>query len=76
VYVSKGEVQSASFIEVTRGVLLFVKETHSIKSFATKLINFSVGERDYRAQEVCYLLTGAFLTHCSCIFINVDCRLE
>jgi ATP-dependent DNA helicase PIF1 len=76
VYVSKGEVQSASFKEVARGVLLFVKETHSMKSFATKLMNSLVGERDYSAQEVCHLLIGAPLTHCSRILVNVDCRPE
>jgi ATP-dependent DNA helicase PIF1 len=76
VYVSKGEVQSAPFKDIARGILPFVKEAHSMKSFATKLMNSLVGERDYSAQEVCHLLMGAPLTHCSRIFVNVDCRPE
>jgi hypothetical protein len=47
-----------------------------MKSFATKLMNSLVGKRDYSAQEVCYLLMGAPLTHCSRIFVNVDYCLE
>jgi hypothetical protein len=76
VYVSKGEVQSAPFKNIARGILPFIKKAHSIKSFATKLINSLVGKQDYSAQEVCYLLIGAPLIHCSRIFVNVDCCLE
>jgi ATP-dependent DNA helicase PIF1 len=76
VYVGKGEVQSASFKDVARGVLPFVKDTNSMTSFATKLMNSLVGERDYSAQEVCHLLMGSPLTHCSRTFVSVDCRPE
>jgi ATP-dependent DNA helicase PIF1 len=76
VYVGKGEVQSASFKDVARGVLPFVKETNLMTSFATKLMNSLIGERDYSAQEVCHTLMGYPLTHCSRVFVNIDCCPE
>ena len=45
-------------------------------SFATKLINRLIGERDWSAQEVCHLLLEIPLTRSSRQVITFDCRPE
>jgi hypothetical protein len=40
-------VQSASFKDVVREVLPFIKETNLITLFTTKLINLLISKRDY-----------------------------
>ncbi|KAF1954469.1 hypothetical protein CC80DRAFT_567735 [Byssothecium circinans] len=44
--------------------------------FVAKLINKLVGQRDYSAQEVCYILFNLPLTDCSRTILNVNLCCE
>ena len=74
VYASKGETQSLTFKEMAAQVLPHIKPGNPMLSFVTKLINKSLGSRDYSAQEVMHQLFHLPLTHCSRSVIMVDCR--
>jgi ATP-dependent DNA helicase PIF1 len=76
VYAAKGETQSQSYKEIALQVLPYVKPNRSLLSFASRIINKLIGERDYSAQEVMHTLFGLPLVHCSRTVLNVDCRPE
>jgi ATP-dependent DNA helicase PIF1 len=76
VYASKGETQNASYKELALQVLPRVNSNNPMLSFASKLMNKLIGERDYSAQEVLHTLFGLPLRHSTRTVIKVDCQPE
>lgn len=74
-YAAKGKPISARYDEVLRTILQReVAENDLEKKAVRKLLVSSVGERDYSAQEVCHILIGWDLYHCSRQFVSVTVR--
>ena len=76
VYASKGEVQTESYRDLAQQVLPNINSNNPMFSFASRLMNKLVGERNYSAQEVTHTLFGYPLVNSSRTTINVDCRPE
>ncbi|OAQ58434.1 ATP-dependent DNA helicase PIF1 [Pochonia chlamydosporia 170] len=55
-YVSKPEIKSASYQELQDQILPYVSDHRPITSFAARLLNKLVGERDWSAQEISHIL--------------------
>ena len=55
-YVSKPEKSSASYTELQAQILPCVNDRAPLLSFVSKMLNKLIGERDWLAQEVSYIL--------------------
>ncbi|KAK8912380.1 ATP-dependent DNA helicase pfh1 [Metarhizium anisopliae] len=55
-YVSKPEIRSASYQELQEQILPYVSDRRPIASFAARLLNKLIGERDWSAQEISHIL--------------------
>lgn len=75
-YCSKEETQSASYRDIARSLAPYVSDTQPALSFATKIINRFIGERDWSAQEVSHILFGVPLHSGSRQVLHFDCRPE
>jgi hypothetical protein len=73
-YAAKPEKQSSSYKELAAKVLPFVNANRPFESFVSKVMNTLVGDRDWSAQEVCYLLLDLPLKHNTRRVINVNLR--
>lgn len=73
-YVSKPEIRSVSFKELQTQILPHVKDRSSILSYASKLLNRLVAERDYSAQEVAHGLLSLPFSDSSRQYVWLDCR--
>ncbi|KAF6834321.1 mitochondrial dna helicase [Colletotrichum plurivorum] len=73
-YCSKAEVKTQTYKELARSIVLKVKANQPAVSFAAKLRNKIIAERDWGAQEVCHILLSEPLAECSRTVVSVDCR--
>jgi ATP-dependent DNA helicase PIF1 len=55
-YVSKPEKSSASYAELQAQILPCINDRAPLLSFVSKMLNKLIGERDWSAQEVSYIL--------------------
>jgi ATP-dependent DNA helicase PIF1 len=74
-YVFKPEKSSLSYTELQAQVLPHVNNQAPALSFALKILNKLIGERDWFAQEVSHFLLSLPAQECSCCVITLDCRL-
>jgi ATP-dependent DNA helicase PIF1 len=75
-YVSKPEKSSASYTEIQVQILLYVNSQAPLLSFVSKMLNKLIGERDWSAQEVSYLLLQLPVQDLLRSTVNLDCRPE
>jgi ATP-dependent DNA helicase PIF1 len=75
-YCSKAEHASVAYKDLQTLVLRHVNDRHPVLSFASKMLNKLVGERDWSAQEVSHILLGIPLQQASRQVVNLDCRPE
>src|ERR1700722_9574191 len=75
-YVSKPEKSSASYTELQAQVLPYINDQAPLLSFVSKMLNKLIGERDWSAQEVSYILLQLPVQKSSWMLVNLDCRLE
>jgi hypothetical protein len=75
-YVSKAEKASTSYIELQAQILPYINSRSPLLSFASKLLNKLIAERDWSGQEVSHILLGLPLQEGSRSVINLDCRPE
>ncbi|KAF6820018.1 hypothetical protein CSOJ01_01086 [Colletotrichum sojae] len=73
-YCSKAEVKTQTYKELARSIVPKVKANQPAVSFAAKLMNKIIAERDWGAQEVCHILLSEPLAECSRTVVSVDCR--
>ena len=73
-YCSKTETPTSTYADIARSILPHVSDSNPMLSFASKMMNKLIGERDYSAQEVCHLLMKLPLCEDSRVVLNVDCR--
>jgi ATP-dependent DNA helicase PIF1 len=55
-YVSKPEKSLASYIELQAQILPYINNWTPLLSFVSKMLNKLIGERNWLAQEVSYIL--------------------
>jgi hypothetical protein len=55
-YVSKPEKSSVSYTKLQAQVLPYINNRVPLLSFVSKILNKLIRERDWSAQEVCYIL--------------------
>ena len=55
-YVSKPEKSLASYTELQAQILLCINDWAPLLSFVSKMLNKLIGERNWSAQEVSYIL--------------------
>jgi hypothetical protein len=55
-YCSKAETKSKSYKDLAREILPRLANRNPMVSFAAKLMNKLISERDWSAQEICHLL--------------------
>ena len=75
-YVSKTEKSSTSYMQLKEQILPYTNTRLPLLSFASKLLNKLVSERDYSAQEVSHFLLGLPVSHYSRQVVTIDCRPE
>ena len=75
-YVSKPEKSSASYTELQAQVLPYINDQAPLLSFVSKMLNKLIGERDWLAQEVSYILLQLLVQKSSWMLVSLDCRLE
>ena len=75
-YVSKPEKSSVSYTELQSQVLPFVNDRAPLLSFISKMLNRLIGERDWSAQEVSYILLQLPVQESSRQVVNLDYRPE
>ena len=73
-YYSKAEKKSQSYIDLARLTLPGVSHRQPLISFASKIMNKLISERDYSAQEIAHLLLNIPLQEGTRVVIPVDCR--
>ncbi|CAG8983615.1 hypothetical protein HYALB_00004637 [Hymenoscyphus albidus] len=73
-YVSKPEKSSVSYVELQAQVLPYVHDRVPLLSFASKILNKLIGERDWSAQEVCHILLQVPVQDSSRMLVSLDCR--
>ena len=71
---SKPEKSSVSYVELQAQVLPYVNDRVPLLSFASKILNKLIGERDWSAQEVCHILLQLPVQDSSRIVASLDCR--
>ncbi|MGH7240097.1 MAG: hypothetical protein ACREHG_08535, partial [Candidatus Saccharimonadales bacterium] len=75
-YVSKPEKSSISYTELQAQVLPHVSSRAPLLSFASKMLNKLIAERDWSAQEVSHFLLNIPAQESSRQVITLDCRPE
>ena len=75
-YVSKPEKSSLSYTELQAKVLPYINDRAPLLSFASKILNKLVGERDWSAQEVSHILLQLPVQGSSRGDLSLDCRPE
>jgi hypothetical protein len=75
-YVSKPEKSSVSYTELQAQVLPYVNDRVPLLSFASKILNKLIGERDWSAQEVSHILLQLPVQMSSRQLVSLDCRPE
>jgi ATP-dependent DNA helicase PIF1 len=55
-YVSKPKKSSTSYTELQAQIILYINDQAPLLSFVSKMLNKLIGERDWLAQEVSYIL--------------------
>jgi ATP-dependent DNA helicase PIF1 len=73
-YVSKTEVKTQSFQDIAKEILPKVTSRRPLVSFAAKIMNKALAERDWSAMEVSHLLLNLPLQEGSRTVRPVDCR--
>jgi ATP-dependent DNA helicase PIF1 len=73
-YVSKPEKSSLSYTELQSQVLPYINDRAPLLSFVSKMLNKLIGERDWSAQEVSYLLLRIPVQDSSWGVVSLDCR--
>ncbi len=71
---SKPEKSSVSYRELQAQVLPYVNDRVPLLSFASKILNKLIGERDWSAQEVCHILLQLPVQDSSRMVVSLDCR--
>lgn len=71
---SKPERSSVSYVELQAQVLPYVNDRVPLLSFASKILNKLIGERDWSAQEVCHILLQVPVQDSSRMLVSLDCR--
>ncbi|XP_073287600.1 uncharacterized protein [Primulina huaijiensis] len=75
-YCSKDEPNTATYNDITRSLLPYLSHRQPDLSYASKLMNRLIGERDWSAQEVSHVLFGLPLHRGSRQSVTLDCRKE
>jgi hypothetical protein len=75
-YAAKGEKQSLSYKQLMKALVLNLDESAPVQSMVAKTMMRLVGERDWLAGEVAYLLLMLNLSLSSRDIVHVDCRSE
>jgi ATP-dependent DNA helicase PIF1 len=75
-YVSKPEKSSVSYVELQKQILPYTNHRSPLLSFASKLLNKLIAERDWSAQEVSHILLGLTVQESSRMVVSLDCRPE
>jgi hypothetical protein len=73
-YCTKAETKTDAYKNLGLEVVPKVSASRPLTSFAAKIMNRLIGERDWSAQEVCHILLRIPLYECSRVVQNVDCR--
>jgi ATP-dependent DNA helicase PIF1 len=75
-YVSKPEKSSASYTELQAQILPCIHDQASLLSFVSKMLNKLIGECDWSAQEVSYILLQLPVQKSSQMLVTLDCCPE
>ena len=75
-YCSKPEKESKFYNDLTKEVIKHVSSRTPLLPFTAKLLNKSVGGRDWAAQEVSHILLNLPLVSSSLDVVTLDCRPE
>lgn len=75
-YISKKETISKTYETLLQSLNNIIDDPIQLKPLLGKLFIQSQGDRDISAQEVCHLLMGWPLVHCSRVFININLYSE
>ena len=75
-YVSKPETKSRSYADLQAVILPYTNERAPLLSFASKMLNKLIGERDWSAQEVSHILLQLPVQESSRSIVSLDCRPE
>ena len=75
-YVSKAEKASVSYTELQGQILPYANARAPLLSFASRLFNKLIGERDWSAQEVSHVLLGVPYQEGTRQVVALDCRPE
>jgi ATP-dependent DNA helicase PIF1 len=73
-YVSKPEKSSTLYTELQAQVLPYINDRALLLSFVSKILNKLIGERDWSAQEVLYILLQLPVQKSSWMLVGLDCR--
>jgi hypothetical protein len=73
-YAAKYKKKSTSYIQMATNILPYMNENQPFQSLITKLMNKLISERDYSAQEVCYILLNLPLYYSSRDIITINLR--
>ena len=73
-YVSKPETKSMAYTELQALVLPHVNHYSPLMSFASRMLNKLIAERDWSAQEVSHILLDLPLQEASRVLTYLDCR--
>ncbi|KAJ6437024.1 hypothetical protein O9K51_10321 [Purpureocillium lavendulum] len=73
-YCSKMEKQTESYASLGRQILPYVSHQIPLLSFASRLMNKLLAERDFSGQEICHVLLNCELQDGTRVVRAVDCR--
>ncbi|KJZ70268.1 hypothetical protein HIM_10349 [Hirsutella minnesotensis 3608] len=73
-YCSKMEKQTESYASLGRQILPYVSHQNPLLSFASRLMNKLLAERDFSGQEICHVLLNCELQEGTRVVRAVDCR--
>ncbi|KAF6516931.1 hypothetical protein HZS61_004134 [Fusarium oxysporum f. sp. conglutinans] len=73
-YCSKMEKRTDSYASMGRQILPYVSHQNPLLSFASRLMNKLLTERDFSGQEICHVLLNCELQEGTRVIRAVDCR--
>ncbi|KAH7460893.1 hypothetical protein FOMA001_g19400 [Fusarium oxysporum f. sp. matthiolae] len=73
-YCSKMEKRTDSYASLGRQILPYVSHHNPLLSFASRLMNKLLAERDFSGQEICHVLLNCELQEGTRVVRAVDCR--
>ncbi|KJZ74108.1 hypothetical protein HIM_06354 [Hirsutella minnesotensis 3608] len=73
-YCSKMEKRTDSYASLGRQILPYVSHQNPLLSFASRLMNKLLAERDFSGQEICHVLLNCELQEGTRVVRAVDCR--